>query len=140
MCIRDRANENLVPEDNKRTIIAFYYLKIFMWELYEKLPFFKDFQDEIKFEMHKSSGNPGESEHTYYSIMELANLLKNETISPEEVHHLFSSTENEAEDEYVIWNRNKLALLIMFQFNFKYLQHIYDTTHTPCLLYTSRCV
>lgn len=82
--------------------------------------------------MHKSSGNPGESEHTYYySIMELANLLKNETISPEEVHHLFSSTENEAEDEYVIWNRNKLALLIMFQFNFKYLQHIYDTTHTP---------
>ena len=41
------ANENLVPEDNKRTIIAFYYLKIFMWELYEKLPFFKDFQDEI---------------------------------------------------------------------------------------------
>ena len=126
------ANENLVPEDNKRTIIAFYYLKIFMWELYEKLPFFKDFQDEIKFEMHKSSGNPSESEHTYYySIMELANLLKNETISPEEVHHLFSSTENEAEDEYVIWNRNKLALLIMFQFNFKYLQHIYDTTHTP---------
>ena len=126
------ANENLVTKDNKRTIITFYYLKIFMWELYEKLPFFKDFQDEIKFEMHKSPGNPSESEHVYYySIMELINLLKKDEIDSEEVHRLFTSNENETEDEYVIWNRNKLALLIMFQFNFKYLQHIYDNTHTP---------
>ena len=121
-------NEEFAAKDNRKTIIAFYYLKIFMGQLFEQLPFYDNLQDEIKFERRIKDQSTVKS--SYFSIMELINLLKNKSIEPGEIRLMFSSKENEAEEEYVIWNRNKLALLHLLGFDYKYLQRYYEYSHT----------
>ena len=116
-------NEELTSKDNRKIIIAFYYLKNFMWQLYEQISFNKNLQDEIKFERHVE--DHGIKKNSYYSIMELIDLSKKKILKVDEINKMFTYNEKEVEKS-VIWNRNKLALLNMFGFNFQYLQRYYE--------------
>ena len=116
-------NEELTSKNNRKIIIAFYYLKNFMWQLYEQISFNKNLQDEIKFERHVE--DHGIKKNSYYSIMELIDLSKKKIIKADEINKMFTYNEKEVEKS-VIWNRNKLALLNMFGFNFQYLQRYYE--------------
>lgn len=113
-------DEEFAATENRKIVITFYFLKNFMVQLYEQIPFRKNIQDEIEFERCIGS---------YYSIMELVDLLENKVIKTGEVLQLFVSDKHQIEKEYVVWNRNKLALLLMLGFHFKYLQRYYEKTH-----------
>lgn len=118
-------NVEFAKKENRETTIVFYYLKIFMWQLYEELPFCDDLEKEVKFERRVVVD--GIVHSYYYSTMDLVNLLKHGEIDSGQVRKMFTSNYYEIEEEYVVWNRNKLALLIMLGFNFEELQNAYDS-------------
>ena len=43
-------DEKYVAEENKKVIIIFHYIKIFMWDFFDELSFFDDLQEEVMFE------------------------------------------------------------------------------------------
>ena len=88
-----------------------------MWQLYEELPFCDDLEKEVKFERRVVVD--GIVHSYYYSTMDIVNLLKHGEIDSGKVRKMFTSNYYEIEEEYVVWNRNKLTLLIMLGFKIR---------------------
>ncbi len=111
-------------KENRKVVIAFFYLKIFMWQLYEKLSFEDDIQNEIRFQRNITTGDTVKS--YYFSIMELVHMLKKNEMNTNDLKQMFSANVNEMEEVYVAENRNKLTLLHILKFDFKELQKLYE--------------
>lgn len=117
-------DEKYVAEENKKVIIIFHYIKIFMWDFFDELSFFDDLQEEVMFERRVIEN--GILKSYYYNVMELIHLLIYEKITEEDIRQMFVSGNNEREEEYIVSNRNKLGILLLLEFDFKALQDIYD--------------
>ena len=120
-------NEVFVLKENRKVVIAFFYLKIFMWQLYEKLPFEDDIQNEIRFQRNITNGNTVQS--YYFSITELVNMFEKKQMDANDLKQMFSSNVNEIEEPYIAENRDKLVLLHLLGLDFKELQKWYEIQH-----------
>lgn len=116
------AMKNQIYEKNKKITILYYYIKIFMWEIYEDLVFAEDIEEELKFEIIKR--DTGKT--YYYNIKQLVNWINCENVSPEEVKAIFCGNESEKEEQYIIRNRNKLGIMILMGLDFNLLKTCYE--------------
>lgn len=109
---KDNKNANYNYEKNKKTIIAFLFMKHFLAEIYDELEFNRDCPNEIKF-FSPDNGSD-------YTILELlSGIRKNredpkeklETITSKEIQRLFRGERNN--EKAVIQERNRTKYVIM---------------------------
>lgn len=129
-------------ENNRETVIAFYWMKHFMSEMYYDLPFKDDLIDEIELEWH----SPDDKTICFYTIMELVAACrigegKNTAVSEKnlffslafnDIQNMFSSNAHEIEADYVRKNRNKLGILILLGYKFELEQTEQDFNVEVC--------
>ncbi len=107
---------------NKETLIAFFYMKHFLPEVYEGLDFFQDCLHEMKFALPEND----KKEYSFQELMNVARGKENDErnsdldLTKERLKDLFFGN-----DDVQIRNREKLMILILLGYNFQYMDEDY---------------
>lgn len=119
-------NANYNYEKNKKTIIAFLFMKNFWPEIYDKLEFKRECPDELKF-VSPDNGND-------YTILELLNGIrknmntsdkKSGIVTQEEIQRLFRGERNNEKAEIQELNRTKYAIMDRLGYVFQNIDQKY---------------
>lgn len=125
-------NQEYAEAKNRRTVIAFYFMKHFFPDIYESLRFTEDMIDEVQLTFYSKDGKVQNS----YTVMELIAGCKAQAalqdsgeeeklafdFTLKDIQAMLSDGGSDGNDDIMRQNRNKLGLLLLMGYIFKFQQ------------------